>query len=174
MILPTFTKQESHCVTSNFSKNSLGVASDLECIRWYTKASERKWKGQSVAQHNLAVIYENGRGTIGDIHLPDYFKAFSLYKDAAENGLIFSWVKVSEMYKKGQGVSQNYVEAYKWAYIASTKGIPTSLRDDIGKLMTPEQIEEATLMAENWLRKNGDKGSEWKTTITIDEKKGTP
>ena len=61
-----------------------------------------------------------------------------------------------EMFVKGHGVPQNYIEAHKWCNIAGAYGIKYArdFRDDITKHMTPEQIFEAQGLAREWMKKH--------------------
>ena len=47
-------------------------------------------------------------------------------------------------YKKGQGVTQDPAEAYKWLDLAAARGIAeaTEIRDELERSMTREQIAE--------------------------------
>ena len=56
------------------------------------------------------------------------------------------------MVSKGQGVSQDYVEAHMWFSLAGAKGITAGRnnRDEVEKVMTPEQITEAQKRARDW------------------------
>ena len=58
-------------------------------------------------------------------------------------------------YMKGQGVSRDVVQAYKWFYLASARGYaePRKILPELVKSMTPDQIAEAQTLAREWKMK---------------------
>jgi hypothetical protein len=56
------------------------------------------------------------------------------------------------MYRKGQDVPQDYVEAHKWFNLATAAGDADAAkyRDLTVKLMSPAQIAEAQRLAREW------------------------
>jgi hypothetical protein len=60
------------------------------------------------------------------------------------------------MYDDGQGVTQDYVEAYKWLSLAMARAtgerhkMVAAARDRVAQLMTPAQIAEAQNLAGEW------------------------
>ena len=73
--------------------------------------------------------------------------------DAANSGSAAAQGQLAERLSTGDGMAQNYVEAYRWANIASSAGSEdaTKLRDTIIKLMTPEQIAEGQRLTRQYL-----------------------
>ena len=61
------------------------------------------------------------------------------------------------MYKYGQGVPQNYVQAHKWYNLAATVGDEDAVkyRDIIAKKMTPADFSKAQRLARQWWAKHG-------------------
>ena len=57
------------------------------------------------------------------------------------------------MYAKGEGVSQDYVEAYMWFNIAESNGDKQAkeTRDKLLPKMSQEQIAEAQAMTRKWI-----------------------
>ena len=57
------------------------------------------------------------------------------------------------MYAKGQGVTQDYVQAHFWSNLAAAQGHDTARKnlDIIAKQMTPSDISKAQAMAREWL-----------------------
>jgi TPR repeat protein len=112
-----------------------GVPQDfIEAAKWYGKAAEQ---GHPEAQFNLAVCCEDGRGV-----LQDYLEAAKWYGRAAGQGLPAAQNNFGLMHQKGMGLPQNYSEAYKWYNLAAAQGDKDARknRDDIIRLMTPDQI----------------------------------
>ncbi len=61
------------------------------------------------------------------------------------------------MYRKGQGVTQDYAQAHMWYNLAASRLPPgenrdkaVKNRDDVAKRMTPAQIAEAQKLAREW------------------------
>jgi len=56
------------------------------------------------------------------------------------------------MYRKGQGVPQDYVQAHMWVNLAATQGREDArkARDILAFQMTPAQIAEAQRLAREW------------------------
>lgn len=54
--------------------------------------------------------------------MPDYAKAFNVFKPAAEQGHARSQYKLGLMYANGYGVEQDHAEAFKWFRLAAAQG----------------------------------------------------
>jgi len=56
------------------------------------------------------------------------------------------------MYANGEGVPENYVEAFMWFNLAAAQGdrIAIENRDAIRSSMTPEQIAEGQKLSLEW------------------------
>jgi TPR repeat protein len=71
---------------------------------------------------------------------------------------------LGSMYRSGQGVPQDYVEAYKWMSLAMARATGENqkrvalARDGVAKLMTPAQIAQAQTRFHEWLRAAADRG----------------
>ena len=79
------------------------------------------------------------------------------YRKAAEQGNSFAQSNLGFLYANGQGVRQDYVQAYKWFSLAASGSTTPEYRDNAGKnrdiiadRMTPEQIKEAQRLAAEW------------------------
>ena len=97
-------------------------------------------KGSPVAQFNLGVLYDQGKGVPQDNAL-----AMEWYRKAAEQGLPQAQINLGIMYEQGQGVKPDYTQAYFWYALADTQGDSQApqAKQDIAKKMTPAQIEDA-------------------------------
>jgi hypothetical protein len=74
-------------------------------------------QGVANAQHNLGVMYRDGRGVP-----QNYSEAVRWFRLAADRGLVDSQFNLGLMYDKGQGVPQNDVEALRWYRKAADQG----------------------------------------------------
>jgi len=78
-------------------------------------------KGNAMAQHNLGVMYDYGRG------IPqDYTKAYTWYRRAADQGFPEAQHNLGLMYYYGQGVSRDFGEAARWYRRAAEQGMADS------------------------------------------------
>jgi len=73
--------------------------------------------GNSDAQHNLGVMYDNGQGVT-----QDYAAAMSWYRKAAEQDDAYAQTNLGFMYANGRGVPQDYVQAVSWFRKAAEQG----------------------------------------------------
>ena len=116
-------------------------------------------KGNSVAQHNIGVMFASGRGVARD-----YDAAQALFRMAAAQGYAPSMRSLGLMFAQGEGVQPNLIESYKWFVLArlaldqsgaSDEG--ARLHDDISQglrkladALTPEQVKRAEGLAATW------------------------
>jgi uncharacterized protein len=137
-----------------------GVAKDeAEAQKWGHKASKQKQnravkyyrkkaeQGKAFAQFKLGEMFSQGQGVP-----QDDAEALKWYRKAAEQGHASAQNNLGVRYSKGQGISQNYLEAHKWFNIAESKGLEVGRqnRENIEKVMPPEQIVEAQKLAREW------------------------
>ena len=107
--------------------------------------------GNAIAQSNLGVVYEKGKGVE-----QDFKEAFKWYQKAADQGDAKAQNNLGVMYANGQGVEQNYVTAYAWWNIAATNGNQKVKKglSQLAKIMTPVQIYEAEELVKEMVKKN--------------------
>jgi TPR repeat protein len=86
----------------------------------------------------------------------DYAAALREWTPLAERGDAEAQFNLGHMYRKGQGVSQDYITAHMWANIAAVNGseMAPELRNAIAKEMTPAQIHAAQKRAKDCVAKN--------------------
>jgi uncharacterized protein len=127
----------------------LGVPrNSFEAIKWYREAAEQ---GDVEAQTGLAAKYYDGEG------IPkNYPEAAKWYRRAAEQGDSWAQRNLAAINKDGHGIPQNYAAAYFWADMAAARGNgeAISLRQDLSRLMTPDQLGQAQKMSEKWKYKS--------------------
>jgi hypothetical protein len=127
-----------------------GVERDLkQAAEWYKKAAE---KGDLAAELHLAALYrDGGKG------LPrDMAEAAAWYRKAAEQGDAGAQATLGTLYSIGQGVAQNYIEAYYWLYLAAAAKGPkqeqyAANRQLMGAHITADEQAEAEERAAKWL-----------------------
>ena len=75
-----------------------------------------------------------------------------IYRVDAEKGNASAQFSLGFMYEKGQGVPQDYVQAYKWFNLAAAQGTKGAAewREHIAARMTPAQIAEAQKLTSEW------------------------
>jgi len=122
-----------------------GVPLDYsESIKWFRKAAE---KDNPTAQLNLGRAYEDGKGM-----LQDDAQAVSWFRKAAEQGDPDGLYSLGRMYVSGEGVRHNDVLAYMLFNIATASGHSDAarVRDSVGQLLTPDQLNAAQSLSTSW------------------------
>ena len=120
----------------------LDVSEDLsEARKWYRKAAEQ---GHASSQTLLGAMYRD---------LQIYNVAVDWYRRAAEQGYESAQFMLGFMYLEGQGVAQDYQEAYIWASLAAVYGHTTAVeaRDKAAEKLSPSELSEAQQEAERRL-----------------------
>ena len=89
----------------------------------------------------------------------DYAEAAKWFRKAAEQGDAKAQYNLGIMYAKGQGVPQDYVLAYMWSNLATSR-YPASEKEDreqavrnrdrVSSMMTPAQFAEAQRLTREW------------------------
>ena len=84
--------------------------------------------GDPIAQYNIGVMFENGKGIE-----QDYKIAQNWYKRSAEQDNIEAAYALGSIYYKGKGLEKNNEEAFKWFKIAAEKGFAAA-QSNLGSL----------------------------------------
>jgi len=91
----------------------------------------------------------------------DYQEAFRWSRSAAVQGYASAQNNLGVMYRKGQGVAQDYIQAHLWYNLAASeltdddRERAVKNRDLMAEKMTSEQIVEAQRLAREWKPKTG-------------------
>jgi len=97
--------EEQFNIAVNYEFGQLGSVQDVsKALSFYIKSAE---KGLSKAQHNLALMYENGKGVSINQQ-----KAIFWYTKAAHQGLSLSQFNLAQIYSSDD--VGNFKEAIKW------------------------------------------------------------
>jgi uncharacterized protein len=116
--------------------NGWGVSQDTkQAMVWFQKAAEQ---GNSESQYMLGQLYEDGgMGKLvresdgssrvippgGDAAIPkDFGQAAKWYRKAADQGNALAQNHLGSLYAEGNGVPQDYAEAYFWLSLANSSG----------------------------------------------------
>ncbi len=113
-------------------------------------------RGEASAQYMVGYLYARGEGVVSNSG-----KAARWYRKAADQGDPDAQLNLGLLYVNGQGVKKSYVSAYKWfalAYLTYPVGEyqydAFRNRENIGALMSPEQIEKAERLVRSWKPKS--------------------
>lgn len=127
-----------------------GVTRDPErAVEWFRGGTARG-DVQSVAYLGWAVASGTGtprNGPAGE----------NLLTAAANAGNLWAMATLADVYRRGIVLPRDYVRAYTWATIALGRGHQSqplrAARDEIEKLLTPEQVAGAQRAAREWTPK---------------------
>ena len=123
------------------------------------EAALREWRslaeqGVAVAQYNLGIMYEYGRG------MPQNdVEAAKWYRMAAELGHAGAQINLGGMYFAGRGVPQNHAEAAKWSHKAAEQGAADAQYNLGVMYFAGRGVPQNDAEAVKWLRKAGRAGS---------------
>jgi len=87
---------------------------DVEAARWFRLAADQ---GHVLAQTDLAIRYENGRGVPQDAA-----EAVRWYRLAADQGYADAQFSLGARYGNGSGVPEDDAEAARWMRLAADQG----------------------------------------------------
>jgi uncharacterized protein len=125
-----------------------GVKKDMQAAhRWWSFAAAANDPG---AQYNLALTYANGEGVA-----QDYARAAEWYEKAAQRTHVQAQFNLGMLYHEGKGVAKDPVRAYTWIKVAALQGDELA-QDRLAKIaagMSPEQVREGEVLAENWMKR---------------------
>jgi TPR repeat protein len=87
----------------------LGIGASINydiAFKWINLAAKQ---GYIFAEHNLAQMYETGRGVEENL-----IKAYEYYISSARKGYLESQIKVADMYKNGIGTKKDLAKSAYW------------------------------------------------------------
>jgi TPR repeat protein len=121
-------------------------------------ATIEKWReyakqGNASAQHNLGVIYENGKGVPQNQKL-----AVHWYRKAAKQGFAKAQYNLGFKYDNGEGVPQNYKLAVHWYRKAAEQSMAWA-QHNLGVMYDKgEGVPRNQRLAVHWYRKAAKQG----------------
>ena len=141
-----------------YGRGDDGVPKDSnQAEHWNKKAAEQI---DNLAQSRIAEGYHERFQMYGNRYY--YNNAVDWYEKAAEQGNCSAQYTLGEMYREGKGVPRDYVMAYAWFNtIASSDWSSFKLRaeksrDEIGEMMSQDQIEEAKKLSKELYEKTNN------------------
>ncbi|SDA97657.1 tetratricopeptide repeat protein [Mesorhizobium qingshengii] len=121
-----------------------------EAFKWYRLAAEQHFPP---AEHNVAVMYVEGRGVPPDKHQAEHW-----FRQAAEHGIADAHWGLGLLYANDEGDLQDFLLSYVEFSLAATllpEGKPSvdavRARDKVAALLTPEQVAEGRRRVGEWL-----------------------
>jgi TPR repeat protein len=157
------------CLTISVLLGSMGVSWSADFQKGLTAAQSgdfatamREWTplaedGDVIAQYNLGVMHEKGRGI-----LHDHKTAVKWYRLAAEQGHAKAQYNLGLLYDNGQGDLQDYKTAVKWYRLAAEQG-HTKAHANLGLLYAKgEGVIQDNVFAYMWWNiaaSSGDKAA---------------
>ncbi|MBE3045354.1 SEL1-like repeat protein [Candidatus Bathyarchaeota archaeon] len=108
---------------------------------WFLKAAEQ---GQASAQRRIGLLFLFGEG-----REKDYKEGARWIQRSAEQGDEVGQYWLGYCYMNAKGLLEDYVQAYSWLILGSANGEAdaVSLRNELRRLMTPEQIAQGQELA---------------------------
>ncbi len=129
--------------------NGFGVdMNDELALKYYEIAAEQ---GHGDAAFSLAVMHQNGWGVPADDG-----EANKWYLVAAKTGNTEAQMALGRYYAMDFLDTYDPVQAYKWFDLATKLGDygASERREFVASRMTPEQVTEATALAEAWMKEH--------------------
>ncbi len=134
-----------------------GVAKDdAEAVKLYREAANQ---GYAEAQNALGLCYDRPPFE-GLFPLRAFVKAVEWYLKAANQGYAEAQYNLGRCYFLGQGVTQDYVQAYKWFNLAAAQGKTDAnmFLNASAVHLSPEAIAEAERLSSEFVpRKQGER-----------------
>lgn len=111
--------------------------------------------GDAVAQHNLAVLYQDGLGMPQNNQ-----KAFYWYEQAAQGGEAEAQFMVGLMYSDGIGIEQNYEKAVYWYQKAAAQNHVDAQNNLAVRYASGSGVERNMNEAKKWFRRAAEQGNQ--------------
>lgn len=129
-----------------FHNGQYGFPQDyVEASKWALAAARQ---GVAESQSQVGYYFSEGLGGLSK-NLP---VAVCWFRNAANQGEVGAQYNIGRAISIGEGVPQDYVEAYKWLNLAAAQGLDkaVTLRDALRPLLSSEQLTEAQRASTNW------------------------
>lgn len=120
MILPT-TLALASCTSINGGIRSFNVGDCAGAVRQWLPLAQR---GDSGAQNNMGMVWEQGCQDWGEGFPVNYTEAYNWFMLAASNGLPLSMYNLGRSHELGFGVEQSSEKAVAWYTLAARHAEP--------------------------------------------------
>ena len=113
----------------------------------FSKFMSAAEQGNAYAQHNVAVMYEEGEGVPRN-----YEQAVYWITKSAEQGFAPAQLRLGLTYEYGKGVPRSTVQAYVWFSLAAAQGNEDARLklNLIEQLLSRDQVDEAQQLSREW------------------------
>ena len=121
--------------------------------------------GDPQAQHNLGVMYYNGRGVERN-----FTEAAKWFRRAAERGIAEAQSSLGYMYQKGEGVTQDYAQSTRWYRQAAEQGFGWAQYSLGAAYAAGEGVRQDMAEGARWYRQAAAQGLEvpaWTTVPSV-------
>ena len=126
--------------------NGLEMGHSAGCAASLSACRQMAENGETIAQYNLGVVYEYGRGvTQNDV------EAINWYRRASVRGMSAAQYKLGIMYDNGWGVAASDIEAVKWYSKAAEQGHTFAQHDLAFMYATGTGVSQDYVRAYMWL-----------------------
>ncbi len=98
----------------------------------------------------VGLLYQKGLGVERNLS-----QAAKWFNEAASLGHVIAMLQLGQMYYEGEGVKQDRISAYEFAYLASqSSDLPqaTQEKEQFEKEMTPKEMAKGKAKADDWIR----------------------
>ncbi len=126
--------------------NDLEVTQSTDFATSLSEWRKMAEQGQAIAQYNLGIIYEYGRGV-----KQNDVEAVKWYRKASVQGVSVAQYKLGVMYDNGWGVPPSDTEAVKWYSDAAEQGHPLAQHDLAFMYAAGSGIAQDHVRAYMWL-----------------------
>lgn len=119
---------------------------DREAVRLYRLADQQEL---AAASYNLGAMIRQSRGTQSD----DRRAMFEAYQRAAEGGVVQAQYALGFAYRHGEGIEEDYGEAYRWFTAAARSGNEDALAAVGNAHANGEGVPRNLVEAYRWLNR---------------------
>ncbi|MBB5517721.1 peptidoglycan-binding protein [Amphiplicatus metriothermophilus] len=129
---------------------------NVEALKWYTLAAYHDftaYQRPTAEEVNARILAEHRLPEIrGRMSTADVRKAEKLVAETFERGSPYDLYRLGEMYQRGAGVAKDNVRALTMYALAKARGVGEAsiAYEELEKLMTKKEVENATKAAAEW------------------------
>jgi len=157
------------------AQNNLGILykrgrgieqNQSEALKWFQKAANQ---GSTTAYANIGDLYAfaDGKTLQKDVH-----KAIEYWNKAADMGNAGAQFNLGAAYARGAGVEVDYIQAYKWIYLANENNDEriwqrtSAAKKQLESMMSTEDIAKAKKLIEEYIQEKPSKGADKSVQMT--------